>query len=370
MINPLCPYYGKCNGCSAQHIDYKQQLNNKKQWIVKALNFPYVEVFHEQEYHYRNRMDFIFKKGRIGLRSNENPNELVDIEECKIAEPKINELLKEIRTFFKNHPLLKEELFYYLVIRNTSFGDSSLSFVLNDNSTKLGEAQELIRKFAEISSAKNILITYTNPDEDESISEEFFAVKGNDQLQEEYLGKKFLYSVQGFSQNNTLMARKMHEYVHQLLEKYPSKSRKNAYLLDLYAGVGTFGINNADLFKEVSIVESFAPCIETAKVNLQENQIKNAQAFVLDARNIIKLKLKTPLFVITDPPRVGMDEKTILELKRLKPEVIVYVSCNHQQLAKDVLKFSSYEIKSVAVFDLFPQTAHLEVVVELVKKEK
>jgi 23S rRNA (uracil1939-C5)-methyltransferase len=367
MATPLCPYYGTCNGCSAQHIDYKQQLNNKKQWIVKALNFPYVEVFHDREYNYRNRMDFIFKKGRIGLRSNENPNELVDIENCVIAEPRINELLGEVRTFFKNHPLLKEELFYYLVIRNTSLGEASLSFVLNDNSTKLGEAQELIREFAKTSSAKNILITYTNPEEDESISEEFFTIKGTDQLQEKYLGKIFFYSVQGFSQNNTIMANKMHEYVRKLLEKY---SNKQAYLLDLYAGVGTFGILNADLFKEVNIVESFAPCIETAKVNLQENQVKNAHTFVLDARNIVRLKLKTPLFVVTDPPRVGMDEKTIQELKRLKPEAIVYISCNHHQLSRDIPKFKEYEVKSAAIFDLFPQTAHLEVVVELIRKEK
>ncbi len=365
MATPLCPYYGNCNGCSAQHIEYKQQLNNKKQWIGKALSFPYVTVFQDKEYHYRNRMDFIVKKGRIGLRSVDNAAELVDVENCPIAEEGINELLVEVRTFFKNHPLLKEDLFYYIVIRKTSLGDSSISFVLNDNSTKLGEAQELIRKFAEGSSVKNVLITYTNPEEDQSISEEFFAVKGTDQLHEEYLGKKFFYSVQGFSQNNTLMANKMHEYVHQLLEKY---ANKQAYLLDLYAGVGTFGILNADLFKEVTIVESFAPCIETAKLNLQENQVKNAHPFVLDARNLVKLKLRTPLYVITDPPRVGMDEKTIIELKRLKPEVIIYISCNHHQLSRDIPKFKDYEVKSAAIFDLFPQTAHMEVVVELVRR--
>ena len=367
MATPLCPYYGKCNGCSAQHIEYKQQLNNKKQWIGKALNFPYVEVFHDKEYHYRNRMDFIFKKGRIGLRSVDNAAELIDIETCPIAEERINELLQEIRKFFRNNPLLREDLFYYVVIRTTSCDDSSLSFVLNDNSTKLGAAQELIRDFAKISSAKNILITYTNPEEDQSISEEFFMVKGIDQLQEEYLGKTFFYSVQGFSQNNTEMANKMHEYVHKLLQKY---SNPQAYLLDLYAGVGTFGIINADLFKEVTIVESFAPCIETAKLNLEENKVKNAHPFVLDARNLVKLKLRTPLFVITDPPRVGMDEKTILELKRLNPNLIIYISCNHHQLSRDILKFKDYEVKSAAIFDLFPQTAHMEVVVELVRIKK
>jgi tRNA/tmRNA/rRNA uracil-C5-methylase (TrmA/RlmC/RlmD family) len=311
-------------------------------------------------------MDFVVKNGKIGLRSRDNSSEVVDIDNCPIAEERINEMLTEVREFFKKKELLRQNIVYYIVIRTTSLGDSSISFVLNEDSSKIKEAQDIIREFSATTTAKNVLITYTTPEQDESVSEEFFAVKGSDQLQEEYLGKKFSYSVQGFFQNNTLLAVKMQEYVHQLLQKYNTKSSS---LLDLYAGVGTFGIINADLFKEVTIVESFAPCIDTANLNLEQNEVKNAQAVVLDAKHLRKIKLNSPLYVITDPPRVGMDEKTIQQLKELKPEVIVYVSCNHQQLAKDVLKFSSYEIKSVAVFDLFPQTAHLETVVELVKKK-
>ncbi|MFH0701200.1 MAG: 23S rRNA (uracil(1939)-C(5))-methyltransferase RlmD [Candidatus Woesearchaeota archaeon] len=376
MVTSLCPYFNRCGGCTAQNIEYKQQLNNKKQWIIKGLDLSHsehssgtpleVQVFSAQEYHYRNRMDFIVKNGKIGLRSRDNASDLIDIEECPIAEIRINELLIEVRDFFKKKELLRQDIIYYIVIRTTSLDDSSLSFTLNEESTKIKEAQDLIREFSATTSAKNVLITYTNPENDDSISTDFFAVKGVENLKERYLNKTFFFSVQGFFQNNTEMAKKMHEYVHQLLQKYPPKQ---AYLLDLYAGVGTFGIINADLFKEVTIVESFAPGIETAKLNLEENNIKNAQALVLDAKNLRKVKLRFPLYVITDPPRIGMDEKTIQQLKELKPEVIIYVSCNHQQLAKDVLKFKEYEIKSVAVFDLFPQTAHLETVVELIKRE-
>ncbi|MEK6938642.1 MAG: 23S rRNA (uracil(1939)-C(5))-methyltransferase RlmD [Nanoarchaeota archaeon] len=376
MTLPLCPYFNRCGGCTAQNIEYKQQLNNKKQWLIKALDLSHsehspgisleVQVFSDQEYHYRNRMDFIVKNGKIGLRSRDNASELIDVEECPIAENRINELLTEVRDFFKKKELLRQDIIYYIVIRTTSLNDSSLSFTLNEESRKIKEAQDLIREFSATTSAKNVLITYTNPENDDSISTDFFAVKGEENLKEKYLDKTFFFSVQGFFQNNTLVAQKMHAYVRQLLQKHPTHS---AYLLDLYAGVGTFGIINANLFKEVTIIESFAPCIETAKLNLEENGIKNAQALVLDAKNLRKVKLRSSLYVITDPPRSGMDEKTIQQLKELRPEVIVYVSCNHQQLAKDVLKFKDYEIKSVAVFDLFPQTSHLETVLELVKKK-
>jgi tRNA/tmRNA/rRNA uracil-C5-methylase (TrmA/RlmC/RlmD family) len=172
--------------------------------------------------------------------------------------------------------------------------------------------------------------------------------------------------VQGFFQNNHLMAEKMQAYVHNILRKHDTNE---AHLLDLYAGVGTFGIINSSLFKNVTIVESVKECIESAQKNIADNNIPNANPFMIDAMNLKKLTLPAKLFVITDPPRSGMHPKTIDQLKKLRPRVIIYVSCNVQQLGKDLPKFSDYEIRSAALFDLFPQTPHSEAVVELVLKE-
>jgi tRNA/tmRNA/rRNA uracil-C5-methylase (TrmA/RlmC/RlmD family) len=115
------------------------------------------------------------------------------------------------------------------------------------------------------------------------------------------------------------------------------------------------------------IIESIKQCIDAADINIKENNVKNAKTIVLDAKQLKKVELKKPLFVITDPPRSGMHPKTIEQLKNLKPEVIIYISCNIQQLGKDLLKFKDYKIKSAALFDLFPQTPHIEAVVEMVK---
>jgi 23S rRNA (uracil1939-C5)-methyltransferase len=106
-----------------------------------------------------------------------------------------------------------------------------------------------------------------------------------------------------------------------------------------------------------------------AQRNLQQNNVINGRALLLDAQQLKKVPLAKPLFVITDPPRSGMDQKTILRLKELQPEAIIYISCNIQQLKRDIPKFSAYTIKSAALFDLFPQTPHSEAVVELVRKE-
>ena len=104
------------------------------------------------------------------------------------------------------------------------------------------------------------------------------------------------------------------------------------------------------------------------KINLQLNNITNSQTHVLDAKHLSRLSFPKPLYIILDPPRIGMDQKTIHTLNALKPELIIYISCNPEQLEKDLSKFPNYGLKSAALFDLFPQTNHAEVIVELVKK--
>jgi len=159
----------------------------------------------------------------------------------------------------------------------------------------------------------------------------------------------------------------MHKYVNELLKSYDAKD-KFGHLLDLYGGVGTFGIINADLFKKVTIVEGFQGCIDAANANIELNDIDNAEALCMDAMQLKKVKLTSPLYVVTDPPRSGMHPKTIEELIRLKPERLIYISCNVKQLEKDLPKFlKHYTLKSAAMFDLFPQTNHMESVVELWK---
>ncbi len=185
-------------------------------------------------------------------------------------------------------------------------------------------------------------------------------------LEETLMGRTFKYSAQGFFQNNHQMAEEMHKYVHDLLRSYKTGV---AHLLDLYGGVGTFGIINTDLFKSVQTVESFKGCTEAAKANIELNGVSNIEAVNLDAAQLKKLKIPSgSLYTVTDPPRSGMHPKTIEQLVKLKPELIIYISCNIKQLEKDMPKFKKhYTLKSAAIFDLFPQTNHMETVVELIK---
>ena len=361
----LCPYFGQCGGCLTQHLDYSQQLENKKKKLEKAVGSE-VAIFSFSEDHYRNRMDFIFHPRGLGLRVRNNFLKIVNIEQCLIADATVNLLLQETRAFFDKIDTfdLKKHtgVFRYALIRSTKAGDSAVSIVLNEDGEKEA-ALEKIKQFS--TSANNVVAAFVPAKVDESFSERYIVVKGQDYLTEEFLGRKFQYPIQSFFQNNPIMAEKMHSYVRGLLEQYPTQK---AHLLDLYAGVGCFGIINADLFADVLIVESVPASISFAEKNIIANVIKNAQAVVLDAQYLKRLHFDSPLFVITDPPRSGMYPKTIQHLNELQPEVIIYISCNVEQLGRDLLKFPGYKVKSVALFDFFPQTNHLEAVVELVKR--
>jgi len=309
-------------------------------------------------------MDFIFHPNGLGLREKGKWYKIVDIEECAIANEEINKLLREVRNFnFKDTFDVKKHTgtMRYAVIRAPRLS-TSISFVLNSESSRIKDAVDEIRKFAQKTSAENVAVTYVKPNTDVSISDDYFIVKGSDMLKEEYLGKKFLFHIQGFFQNNTEMAEEMHRHCHALLKKYNTKSMK---LVDLYGGVGTFGIINADLFRNAKIIENSEQCISAAEKNIELNNIKNTEAIVMDTKQIGKLSFSEKSMFIIDPPRSGMHPKALRAVNEIRPERIIYISCNPKQLSKELPRFKDYSIKSTALFDLFPQTPHSEAVVEL-----
>ncbi len=452
MSQPKCPYFGRCGGCSAQHIDYVVQVENKRKVLANVIEAAcgrsagggavtgagaaaqaqarvraQVSAFFDEPFGYRNRMDMIFHRSGIGFRSRGEWKKSVDVEECCIAEKRLNGLICEIREFFfggqagtgsggpagaatsagaaisaggvcDSFDVVKKcGTFRYAVIRTPGTGarqveagqageDSSITFILNGDSTRLEAATKQIEAFARETSARNILVGCVRHDSDVSVTDDFFVVKGGCNLKASLLGREFEFSVQGFWQNNSAMAEKLHSYVHGLLSAYEDKSEW-ATLLDLYGGVGTFGINNASLFRKVAIVESFAPAVELARANISRGGVTNAEAIVMDAKRLKALELGArgdDLYVITDPPRSGMHPNTILRLRELEPRVIIYISCNVAQLKSDLPKFlgrggagarlgggggaGGYKIRSAAMFDLFPQTPHMESVVEMVRE--
>ncbi len=369
-----CKYFGACGGCSNQHVPYEVQLENKKKNLASFTNFPEekISVVSGEPFNYRNRMDFVFSQGKIGFREKGKWFKVVDIDNCPISNSMLNSLLKEVREFFLPYSddffdlKSQEGLFRYCVIRTPSKA-SSLTFILNDDSPNKERGRKLVEDFSKVTSADSVLVGYNHKKSDVSTTDNYEVLKGSDFLEENILGKTLRFHSQAFFQNNTEMARELVRVVREILESQGN----NHYLLDLYGGVGTFSVCCSDLFKEVSVVECVEPAIVAAKKNAELNKINNLSGFVLDAKQINRLNLKTPLKVITDPPRSGMIPKAIERLLALKANSIIYVSCNAKQLQRELPRFIKYyDINSVTLVDLFPQTNHFEALIELAKKEK
>jgi 23S rRNA (uracil-5-)-methyltransferase RumA len=366
---PDCAYFGSCGGCSSQHISYAKQLEDKTQFVREATGFAEVKAFGGSPYNYRNRLDMAFTAGGLGFKKKGNWRESINIKSCSIARPELNRIIHEIEEDFSDvdafNPSKREGTFHHALIRVTAL-TSAISFVLNKDSPQLELAKTKILQFAAKSRVENIIFTRIGREAGSTISDDFDLIKGSDYLIEEILGKKFIFPIQGFFQNNLEVATMMQEYCGSLLSKYETSS---ANFLDLYGGVGTFGILHAAKFKETLLIESFAESISCAKRNIELNKTAAMQALLLDAKNLRSLQLPAPLFVVTDPPRSGMHPKTISTLIDLKPEVIIYISCNPKLLKDDLPKFmGAYNLKSAAMFDMFPQTPHCEAIVELARK--
>ena len=369
MAEPQCPYFGRCGGCSLQDVDRDEQLAQKKERLAEAVGMEDIQVVSGDAYHYRNRMDFVFHAGGLGLRERGAFYKFVDIPKCAISNAELNELLAEVRDFFQGvfyfDVRRRFGAFCYAVIRTPS-GGSSVSIVLNKKDKKLDRAVEKIREYAEITRARNVLVTYVPHNRNVSVSEEYEVIKGSDMLQENYLGRTFHFPAQGFFQVNHEIARLVHTHCTDLFSQYDTRE---AYLLDLYGGVGTFAVLNAPLFKKAGILENYPPAVEAAAKNLQANEIGNAETICLDAKLLSRFQPEAPLYILMDPPRSGINPKTLKTLAAdLDYEAMLYVSCNPKHLAGDLQELDRFRVKSAALFDMFPQTPHMEAVVELVRK--
>ena len=141
----LCRYFGRCGGCSLQHLDYDKQLEQKRDLVKNLLNFSDIMVFSDSDFYYRNRIDLVFHKTGLGLRKKGMWWCVLDIEECIICEERINKIINELRDYFKENDAfdIKRRIgtLRYAVIRVTR-KEICINFILNSDSMKISEAIE------------------------------------------------------------------------------------------------------------------------------------------------------------------------------------------------------------------------------------
>ena len=206
---------------------------------------------------------------------------------------------------------------------------------------------------------------------DLSYAESFYSIFGETQITEEVNGTTYQIHPNSFFQTNTKMAQKLQDAVLDILTK---KGTKN--LLDLYCGLGFFGVAAAKKIKSIEHVDGYEldeEAIKLASQNAIINQVQDKCNFFAGEAEKVEWQESLADTVILDPPRSGLHPRVIKTLlndeSTINPQNIIYISCNYKRLEHELPAFmEKYEVTSIQPLDLFPQTRHVEVVVALSRR--
>ncbi len=305
-VEPQCRYFTECGGCQYQHIDYGLQLELKHKQIAdlferiggfaRAVISPVVPC--PQPYHYRNRIMIRSQwnkpeqKLNIGyLRADSRL--VVDLDECQIAEPALNEQIRHVRA----------------------------------NPPPKGGLKVVLR-----------------------IAPEGWHVPRD-----------------SFFQNNFFLLPKLVETVRERLRDAGTR-----HLVDVYCGVGFFGIEAGDLVESFIGVEVDQQAIKAARLNAAQRGRTNGEFIEGRAEELMPELLRrfeaAKTTILIDPPRTGCPPSGLASLLENRPAQILYVSCHPATLARDLNVLCAegvFELKNVTPLDMFPQTQHVECVADL-----
>jgi 23S rRNA (uracil1939-C5)-methyltransferase len=320
--------------------------------------------------HYRNRMDFVFgPHGELGLKEAGRWDSHVNLESCLLVSKEADECRNRVAAwaratglpFWDNRKY--RGYFRYLVLREGRRTGERMATLV----TAAGELPDSARASLVETLAPLCTTIYhgINPKvTDLSLSEELHLLHGAPRLHEKVGGVTYAIHPNSFFQTNTEMAEKLLEHVRGLVLAGP-----HAKVLDLYCGSGFFSLGLARDADETLGIELDAFAIKSAQENAELNDIRNAR-FRAEPAETLSWGVEKPDVTIIDPPRSGLHPKVRNALKAGKPPRIIYVSCNPKALAFDLKELlQHYDIASIRAFDLFPQTAHVETVVELRLRE-
>lgn len=331
-ITPKCPFFNKCGGCQLQHMSYENTLDfklNKVKEILSKFKVNYPDITIEDNpspFNYRNKIELKIKNRKVGFYQN-NTNRIVEIDKCLVASSAINGVIQQlvnmdlndcdiiIRSNYNNEILIQFKTKQELIINRDSFSNDLkiASIMINDK------------------------VIY---------GEDHLIMKTNNCL--------FKCSYDAFFQVNPYICEKIANYLIDNIPKY-------SIIADLYCGVGYLGILASSKAKKVYGIEIVDNAIKDAIINSKINKIDNMYYMLGDVSKIFKKINDNINYLIVDPPRSGLDSKTIETIINNNIPNIFYMSCDPNTLARDLKIFQNYYIiKSIKIFDMFSYTYHIE----------
>jgi 23S rRNA (uracil1939-C5)-methyltransferase len=340
---PTCKYFGSCGGCQLQHIPYDMQIRLKENILMDCLKRQAKTeaklsepITDSDPWNYRLRGQFKVSHSAVGFY-REKTREIVDIDYCPLMTKDINEYLKKIRGILKNIHIREMHI--------TAGEDSTSALIKSDLSARSSSDIKLLASiFLDLGFSG--LCIETRDKEISCFGEKYITLNlfGN---------QRYTVSPMTFFQSHWRLNNTVIEFIRNCLQ--PLKNKK---VLDLYSGAGNFSIQLA-IDADVTGVEENPYAIADGNRNLEINNIKNYRFINSSAENF-RIKNNFDI-IILDPPRAGITNRLIEMIISLRPDKIVYISCNPSTLSRDLKKLlGRYDLESLRMIDFFPQTSHIE----------
>ena len=374
-----------CGGCQIQELDYNKQLelktNEVKQVISRIGKLENVEIHEtigmQSPCRYRNKAQFpiqnINGSTAIGFYKKKS-HDVIPTDMCVIQHDINDKIIKIIKTYIQAYNVsIYNETTHTGVLRHlvtkVGFTTNEVMVVLVANGTNLPHLNELASVLKEnILGFKTLVLNVNKAKTNVILGKENKVIYGNGKIND-YIGDLvFEISPLSFFQVNPVQT----EVLYNKALEY-AELMENDTVFDIYCGIGSISLFLAQKATKVYGIEIVEDAIKDAKINAKLNNLNNVEFYVGKAEEVVPKMYsegKTANVVVVDPPRKGCDEKVLDTIVSMKPDRVVYVSCNPSTLARDLayLDERGYKCVEIQPVDMFPHTMHVECCAKIVKK--
>ncbi|MCZ8519744.1 MULTISPECIES: 23S rRNA (uracil(1939)-C(5))-methyltransferase RlmD [Paenibacillus] len=395
-IDAPCPIYKQCGGCQLQHLSYEAQMRWKRQLVIDNLTrIGKLQVVGEREegilvhptlgmsdpWRYRNKAQVPIglaeteEGGLVGGFYAQGSHRIIDMEACLIQHENNDAVVGAVKKIARElgiRPYSEETGRGLLrhVIARYGFNTGEIMVVLVTSGRDLPHADKLtglIRR--DVPGVTSIVQNINTRQTNVIFGDETRTLWGSDVIYDTIGEIRFAISARSFYQVNPVQT----EVLYGKALEYAALTGRET-VIDAYCGIGTISLFLAQRADQVYGVEIVPEAIEDARANARLNGIRNAAFEAGPAEVVIpawRAKGIAPDVIVVDPPRKGCDPALLETILAMRPERVVYVSCNPSTLARDlrVLEDGGYRTVQVQPVDMFPHTVHVESVAVLVRKE-
>jgi len=355
-VAPPCQYFGRCGGCDFQQLTYQAQLDAKVEIIKDCLrrigrveNVPGFQITPAPNpWHYRTRAQWQYDsiRRRLGYFQS-GSRHVCDVEECAVLAPELQQTLSGLRERTSDGSLPEDARDFRAVA-----GDEAVSIAPpvrgSSPTVTKGPARRGTSPTRGPQTGSPAGVGAVREGSDLTVRDVTRTIRG----------ERYSLNAESFFQAND-------DLLPQLIDAALNEASGET-AVELYCGVGLFTVPLTRRFARVIAIEGDAAATRFARANLASANLKNAQVITQDVGAWLEGK-SSPAFLLLDPPRTGAESRVIRGILNLKPKRISYVSCDPATLARDLRKLiaGGYALDSIAAFDMFPQTHHVETVTRL-----